>query len=236
MMTADRYRWQVRVHATVAATVAATVLLLNSCASTRMDTYRDPSSYSRSPMKGVAVFAIVDDLGSRQTVESLVADRFIELTGAHAVRAMDLLPPTRQIPSDEAAKILLDSGVDGVLFMILTDAYTDQASGTATTTGFATVYGNTVRYRERTTYTPGKPRATYDLRLADLRTGEIVWISSTVTRGNAYANDSVMAKSLARSTIKELLAEQLVLPQAEASDPPVAGTAEAEEGPDWWED
>ncbi len=211
-----------RLMSPIAWIVTATGLLLGGCAWTNMNTYRDPASSGRSPMGSVAIFAIVTDLGSRQTVESVAASRFGELTATHAVRAMDLLPPTRQIPPEEAAKILLASGVDGLLFIILTDTYTEtyQAPGTATTSGFASVYGNTVNYQGHTTYTPGahytKPRNAFDLKLADLRSGDIVWISSTLTRGNAFADDSVMADSLARSTVKELLGQQLVLPRTEA--------------------
>ena len=200
------------------AILLAGLVLLTGCAWTSMNSYRDPTSHGRDPMSGIAIFAVIGDLGLRQTVELVAAKRFTELTSTRAVRAMDLLPPTRQISAQEATKTLLDSGIDGVLFMILTDAYTEtyQAPGMAMTSGFASIYGNSINYQGQTTYVPGarttKPRNTYNLMMADLRTGDIVWIASTFTRGNGYADTSVMTDSLVRSTIKELLAERLLLP------------------------
>ena len=194
------------------------MLMVGSCAETRMNTYRDPASIGRSPMGSIAVFAIARDLGSRQRVESIATKRLTELTGTRAVPAINLLPPTRQFSPDEATKALTDAGIDGVLFIIPADVDFQiyQPPGTEPTTGFASIYASTIYLQGYTTYPPGrrmrKPRNTYDLKLADLRAGDISWISSTITRGNAYADAATMADSLVRATIEHLLVEQLVLP------------------------
>jgi hypothetical protein len=186
-----------------------------------MNTYRDPGSVGRQPFTRLAIFAIVGDLGQRQAVEAIGVQRVQERTEASAVRAIDILPPTRQLSPEQAVAELDRLGIDGVLFLILTNAYVDvyQMPGTATTTGFASVYrssaySGTVQYREETTYRPGarlsKPREAHELKLADMKTGSLVWISSSFTRGNAFADASVMAESMVKTAIGELIGEGLV--------------------------
>lgn len=203
--------------------VAALALgLLAGCASTTMSTYRDPGTTGRSAMGSVAVFAIDGDLGSRQTVETVAVTRLTEATGTRAVRAIDLLPPTRNIPPEEATRILQEAGIEGVLFLVLTDAYSDtyETPGTARTTGFGTLYGNSLYLHSTTTYQRGhtytRPRTEHELKLVDVRSGQVVWMSTSRTRGNAYAGDGTMADSLARSTVNALLREQLVKPVPQA--------------------
>ena len=107
------------------------------------------------------------------------------------------------------------TGVQTCALPIYTDTY--QAPGTATTSGFGQVYGNTMYYQGTTTYQPGatfsKPRMAFDLKLADLSTGEIVWIGSAFTRGNAFADLVAMADSVGQTAAAELLREGLVRPK-----------------------
>ena len=192
---------------------------LEGCAWTNMSTYRDPVSVGHGPLSRIAIFAVVGDLAKRQTVESLAVELIKERTLADAVRAIDLLPPTRVFTAEEAAVELTKAGADGALFIILTNAYVDhyQMPGTSTTTGFGSVYGGTIYYQGQTIHQPGaqfsKPREAHELKLADLSTGSLVWISSSFTRGNAFADDEVMADSMVKVALEELAKEGLLRPR-----------------------
>jgi hypothetical protein len=170
----------------------------------------------REPFTRLAIFAVVGDLARRQSVETLAVTRIKEETTSDAVRAIDLLPPTRTFTAEEAASQLTGAGADGVLFVILTDSYVEryQAPGVSTTTGFGTVYGGSVYYQGQTIHQPGaqfsKPREAHELKLADLTTGDIVWISSSFTHGNAFADSEVMADSMLKAALRELTKEGFV--------------------------
>jgi hypothetical protein len=102
------------------------------------------------------------------------------------------------------------------LLIILTDAYTSKSyvPPTTTTRGTASSSGNVVNYYGTTQqyggYYVSKPRVKYEIQLFDVETKKMAWISSSYTRGNAYAGFRTMANSLAAATVGQLAKDGLL--------------------------
>lgn len=183
-------------------------LLLASCAATRMTTVRDPSA-PRSSFRNILVIAPFSDLGSRTEAENSFVARLGE-RGVVGIPSITVMPPLKEYVEEELLQILDESGADSILIISLTDAYTKETyvPQSSTTTGSASLYGNVVNYSSRTQYHGGyyisKPRVHYELRLLDVSTGNTVWLATSLTRGNAYADFNTLIDSLARTAVRKL--------------------------------
>ena len=126
--------------------VVAMSLFLGACASTEMTSIRDPSASTLSYQR-ILVVAPFSDLESRMEAENAFVAQ-LRNRGVHGVPSISVLLPTRTYSDEELGSILKDTGVDGVLLVTLTAAYTQQSyvPGFSTTTGTATLSGNVVNY------------------------------------------------------------------------------------------
>jgi hypothetical protein len=92
-----------------------------------------------------------------------------------------------------------------------------QTSSTTKTKGEVNVYGNTARYKEKSTttyqggYTLNKPWAEFETKLYDVSNVQMAWISSSFTKGNAYANRNTVINSYSGKTVDQLLEDNLIL-------------------------
>ena len=85
---------------------------------------------------------------------------------------------------------------------------------TTTTQGTAAVSGNTVSGRSTSTTSGGfyvdKPWAQYEAALHAMSSGNVVWIASMTSRGNAFADWGDLARSMAKETSEQLLKDGVV--------------------------
>jgi hypothetical protein len=198
----------------------ATTMLFACVARTNVTSFVDPAYRQADSFSSVAVFALGVGLEERQTIEGTVVQRFAG-HDVRAVRGIDLVPPTRQVTSEEWTHEVLASGADTVLIITkvgegVKHAYIPQSYYPGATSGTARTVGDTTffNFNQSPGYTMGghtisKPRATYTALLHNLQDGQPIWKADANSRGNAFADSSDLGRSLAEETVDKLFADQL---------------------------
>ncbi len=91
--------------------------LLSSCATTKLTAIKDPSVSPRV-YHNILVAAPFPDLESRQTAEGVFVARLSE-SGVGAHPSLSVLFPGKEYTAEEYAKLVLDSGADAMLVVVL---------------------------------------------------------------------------------------------------------------------
>jgi hypothetical protein len=172
------------------------VLLLQSCASTSLSDFTDPS-YTDATFYSVAVWAKTDDLEWRQDLETGMQNRVHSVTGASAIRVIDIAPPTRGFSVEETYQLLQGANVDATIVLVFTDTGINQ---TYQTDG----YGNL--------QTHNKPWGAATVDVVDVKTSAVARTGNTNTRGNAFADWDDIRQSAGNQVIKKLLAIGMLPP------------------------
>ena len=195
------------------------ILFLVSCASTRMTSFKDPD-YQKAEFKRILIVANTNDLEDRQKLESKMVEAFSDI-GVFAMESFRLFPPTRELTDEDKVNLLLKNNIDAFISISVGESgvdeiYVPQTSSTTKTKGEVNVYGNTAHYKEKSTttyqggYTLNKPWAEFETKLYDVSNGQMAWISSSFTKGNAYANRNTVINSYCGKTVDQLLEDNLI--------------------------
>lgn len=161
------------------------------------------------------VIAPFTDLRTQKDFENELANEFYSRK-VDAFIGQDLIPPLRDYSEYELNTILNDYGIDGILVISSADFFSSISALpiTSTTTGSVTVLGNYAKYKERTQVSGGyivKPRMNIEVRLYDRSSGEAAWMSSSLTRGNAFADTKTLAYSMAGAVVRKLIDDGMLL-------------------------
>ena len=193
--------------------VALAALLVSGCARTGIHSQvnlEDSSSY-----KKFIVVVNVQDLGLRQTAEK----RFVEKLAARGVEGVPshvVLFPGKVYQDDEIASKLDELAVEAIVVVEPTGTGSSfhYVPPTTRTQTDARVYGNQVKGSSTTTTTGGynvsKPWASFNARVMDASSGNIVWTASATTNGNAYAGAGNLVKSMAGKTVSQMAKDGLL--------------------------
>ena len=184
-----------------------------------MTSFKDPD-YQNAEFKRILVVANTNDLEDRQKLESKMVEAFSEI-GVYALESYKLFPPTRELTDEEKVDLLLKNNIDAFISISVgesgvSEVYIPQTSSTTKTEGNVNVYGNTARYKEKSTttyqggYTLNKPWAKFETKLYDVSNGQMAWIASSFTGGNAYANRNTVINSYCGKTVDQLLEDNLI--------------------------
>lgn len=195
------------------------IFLFWGCASTRMTSFKDPD-YQKAEFKRILIVANTSDLEDRQKLESKMVEAFSEV-GVFALESFKLFPPTRELTDEDKVDLLLKNNIDSFVSISVGESgvsqvYIPQTSSTTKTTGNVNIYGNTASYRQKskTTYQGGynvnKPWAEFETKLYDVSNGQMAWIASSFTGGNAYANKNTVINSYCEKTVDQLLEDNLI--------------------------
>lgn len=187
-----------------------------SCARVRTDltSVKDPIS-TNTNIRNLVVYAAFSDIETRQEVESGIASKLSE-HAIEAIPSMQILLPTRTYTKEEISSVLEKNHIDSPLTVVLTDAYSTQTyiPQISTSHGQGTISGNAIDFSSTTYHTGGfylsKPIVRFTLKLFDLKQGSIVWIASTLTRGNAFANLNKLIDSLSSTAVEKLQEEGFI--------------------------
>jgi hypothetical protein len=138
--------------------ILAVAALLTGCASTRVTAFRDPD-FADKHYTHVAVFALGAPLALAQDMEGKLCN---SMAPTGCTPGLNILPPTRQYSADEVAALIARHGADAILVITMGADRSDsgvigyqtfssaQATGSATTTGTVSVYGNAGTYQGTT--------------------------------------------------------------------------------------
>jgi len=190
------------------------VIYLSGCASTILNTIKNPE-LSEVKFRKLLIVAPFSDIGLRkQTENSFVAE--FNSSGVSAISSIELIPPLKDYNEQELLKILEQNNIDGVLVVALQDYWTSQAyiPKSSSSQGSASLYGNSLYYKSYTQeyggYYISKPRVKFEIRLFDSKSGQVAWLATSFTRGNAFADYNTLVKSLAKEVVKKLREENVI--------------------------
>ena len=182
--------------------------------STSLRSQADPVAVKKG-FKHVMVVGDFADIGLQQDAERLCVNE-LRGHGHQATTSNFLFFPGRQYASAEIQTILNDAGIDAIL--ILSPNETGSSSTwippTTSTSGNATIQGNTVRGSSTTTtsggYSVEKPWARFHADLLDRAAGHSVWVATFNAGGNAFADLGNLVRSMGSKTGAALVKEGLL--------------------------
>ncbi|MFN0157684.1 MAG: hypothetical protein ACKVRP_06375 [Bacteroidota bacterium] len=196
------------------------------CASTRMTSFTDPD-YRQTTFKRILVLANTSDLERRLHFESTMVEVLLD-AGVVAIEGFKLFPPTRNLTPERKVELLIQDSIDSYLSISVGESgmeqvYIPPTGSTTTTKGKASVTGNKLEYRGKSTttieggYNFSKPWAAFDVELVDVSTGNTAWVASAFTGGNAFANFSTVINSFCDQTIDQLANDKLIKTREQAN-------------------
>ena len=192
------------------------VFYLTGCAFARttINTIKNPE-LSQAKFKKLLVAAPFSDIGLRTQTENAFISQF-NLSGINAISSIELIPPVKNYNEDELLNILEQNNIDGVLIVALREYWTSQVyiPRSSLSTGNVSSYSNFLYYQSYTQeyggYYISKPRVKFEIRLFDTKSGQVAWLATSFTRGNAFAEYSTLVNSLAEEVVKKLREENLI--------------------------
>jgi len=193
-----------------AAVPVVVVFGLAACASTDIRSQVDAAIANAGGYQKIMVFVAIDELGLRQDAENEFEKRLADGESV-VVPAHQLFFPGREYSAEELGATLADAGVGGVLVVQPATSGTQVTRGPKRTTTEveASAYGNRLSGTATTTESGGyrfvKPWAKYEAVLHDATSGEVVWVASMSSGGNAFADWGDLIRSMARKTADQLL-------------------------------
>jgi hypothetical protein len=205
------------------------VLLLSSCATSKITAFRDPA-FATKHFSSLVVFAQGMALDSSVEVERMICNK---VAPTPCKSGKSVLPPTRQYTGADVAKYLEDSGAEAVLIIALVaDRSNTQyfgtftasmASASATSSGTINFYGNNAFWNGTTNGSAsgqsvsmpvyGYSRVAFgQLGLFDRLTGNIAWIGEIRVEGQGALNttDDAFINSATSKIATELKTSGLV--------------------------
>ncbi|HBY57394.1 MAG TPA: hypothetical protein DEG96_05980 [Candidatus Atribacteria bacterium] len=190
-------------------------LWLIGCAKTKLDTVKNPE-LSHIKFEKILIVAPFTDIGLRRQTENVFVSKFAS-ADMTAVSSLELIPPIKEYTDQELLNILDQNRIDGILTVALKDFWTTKSyvPRSSSTHGSASLYGNSLYYRSYTQeyggYYVSKPHVSFETRLFDRQSGQVAWLVSSTTSGNAFADYGNLANSLAKKIVAELKKEKMLV-------------------------
>lgn len=194
--------------------VLLVIASLVACTRTSLIAQRDPA-IDANQYDTLLVEAVFQDLGLRRECEMHLVKR-LGIRGYTALPSVDILFPGREYTDEELGDIILKHGIDAWLLIGLTGSgySSTYVPKTTYTEGSATTIGNTTRGSARTRtyggYSVSKPWASFDLKLYDVATGEVAWIATAKSGGNAFSDYGHLVRAIASKAATQLEKDQLL--------------------------
>lgn len=201
------------------------VMSIGGCASTRMTSKVDPVVVER-PFRKILVHASFNDLEAREVAEDKLCAEMQNVSVCECAKSVQLFFPGRQYSAEEAAEILLNAGIDGVLILQPTGSGTNShyVPPTSRTTSSARVSGNSIFGSSTTTtsggYSVSKPWETYEASLYFVDSGDVVWYATAKASGNRYADAHDLIRSASAKAVEKLLGDRAIPARRNANSVP----------------
>lgn len=178
--------------------------LFISCASTRISSFANPDI---DVLKYKKMFVVIDssDIDFIQRLEKTLVKVFAK-NNLEAIPSTQLIPPLKKFSNEEIDNIIEKSGVDSVLSIAIVSA--DHGSTyiplqTHTRYDSTFINGRYVFVPYTTTsggYSKPYSRARFEITLKDIKTDEIVFVSTAYSEGESIG---AISKDLSRHIVKQ---------------------------------
>jgi len=196
-----------------ASTLAGVAFGIAACATTSMNSLPSPELRGRS-FHNILVVAAFADLGIRRETE----DRFAAIDSGGDFRfvpSYQVFFPGRQYTPEETGGLLRQHKIDATLVIFPGQAGATSGYVPPTYTSGCTVWSPTGGCSQVTTsqtggYSYQKPWAQFTAQLYDPTTGQVVWMASATTGGNAFASAVTLVHSMADKTIDRLIQDGVI--------------------------
>ncbi len=186
-----------------------------NCASTSITSIKN-SSLANKRYGRILVIAPFSDLQIQKAFEAELSKLFYSIK-VDAFTGQEIVPPIKIYNEQELNRILNKYEIDGIMVVSLTDYFTSETyiPPSSKTSGSVSIVGNYLYYNQNTQnyggYNIKKPRMKFEIRLYDRQSGEVAWLSSSLTRGNALADINVITSSLAQAAIDTLVKDSMLM-------------------------
>lgn len=190
-------------------------VFLMGCAKTKVSTVRNPELYD-AKFENILVVVPFTDIGLRRQTEDIFVSKFYS-SDMKAMSSLEIMPPIKEYNDKELMGILDKNKIDGILTIALKDYWTSKSyvPKSSSTQGSANLYGNSLYYKSYTQeyggYYVSKPNVIFETRLFDRKSGQVAWLVSSTTSGNAFADYGNLANSLAKKVVSELKKEDMLV-------------------------
>ncbi|MAT39939.1 MAG: hypothetical protein CL946_10085 [Ectothiorhodospiraceae bacterium] len=198
--------------------VLLAVILLAGCATTRINSYKDPVYFTKQ-YNSILVMVMTDDLFYAQPLEAAMREELLD-AGLTCGESLKLFPPTRPFPEEDWKRIAKENGFEAALMFNLSKEGVDKGyTGDIVHTDSESETKQTRRGEKTTTettthYIPGieydKPWSQFQVSLVDLDSGENAWVATAFTKGNLFVNRDGTLSALAAETLDRLRDDGLV--------------------------
>lgn len=184
---------------------------LSGCVQTHLSAIKSPELGSRQ-FGSVVVFVKLRDLELRRQAEDAFAA--LSTNRTHFVQAYTIFFPGQTYSNEQMAAMLAAKNMDATLVISLDNAGSETTQTAPTETSTCTSEVNGVCEQVSTTESGGydisKPWASYSIRLADAKTGQVVWVASTNSGGNAFSSQGDLLQSVAQHAVQKLAADSVI--------------------------
>lgn len=190
------------------------ILIFISCAKTEITSFKDPNT-SNYNLQKIIVIASNLDMPSRKSLEEKTSNKLTE-SGITGISSLQLFYPTRSYSEQEVITILNSNQIGGILILELSDAYSKQTyiPESYSSKSKGTIVGNQVNINTKTYkhggYYLNKPVVHFNLKLISTKNGQTLWVGSSKTGGNAYADTDDLFNSLSETATHKLLEDGFI--------------------------
>lgn len=196
----------------------ATVVAVG-CARTSMTSMPAPEIQGRS-FRAILVIAQVQDLGlkiamERRFMEGIVPPRSTPIPGVRFVPSHTILFPGRDYTGDQIVELMRQNGIDATLVITAGETGTVETFMPPTYTTRCTAFSWSGGCGQITTTPSGggsysKPWARFSTKLYDAANGQVDWVATAFSGGNAFAQTEDLVRSMADKTLERLYADRVV--------------------------
>lgn len=202
------------------------VFFLTGCAWTNLYAVRNPL-LSQVRFRKILVLAQFQDVRLRELTENTFVNK-LRSSGINAIPSINIIPTVYEYNKEEFSNITKQNNIDGVLVVTLSGYWTalSYVPKTSVHYGYGSLFGNSFNYgygssysgilnyqgytQEYGGYYVSKPIAKFQIRLFDSKTGQVAWLATGITRGNAYANYDTLINSLANNAVRKLIEDNVI--------------------------
>ena len=196
---------------------AMAVLLLSSCASTYMTSFRDPSSAPGSATR-IAVIVNSPNLIDRARIEAGLVEA-LQHQGAFAVAGATLFPPTRAISDTAAVDVMRHKDIDSYLIVALGEYGVDAFHVPALVPDgvYDAAHASVFEFRYAREHDAPRP-GFFRVMLVATSTNEIQWIADAVASGSKWADLANMESTFCNAVAGRLRSSGVLGRRDEKSD------------------
>ncbi len=188
--------------------LACVLLLTPACfVSTQMTSVANPEWAPEAPIGSMLVWVVSEDLSLRSEMEAEFESRASEYD-VEIVPAFDLFFPGNSYSEDEVLETLRRREITAILYLVPGASGTRVTQRPTTTTTGCSIWTSSQGCVQTSSTTSGgsasRAHAEYSVSLVDAIDQSTIWTASATSKGNDFARQSNLRKSVVGKTLDHL--------------------------------